>query len=150
MLGLIDIERKWYELIGCCTYYVAFRYDINLGFSRSNFEMLYLRNGRTRWHGREVMRVNRMLLWHCDFKLWPQPWPWPWIFMVKNWNCCISGMGGSTHLEWKGCELDMMLDAQWYWPWAWQINRPSNGLQESFSVWTSCFQTATIALDLLI
>ena len=24
-------------------------------------------------------------------------------------------MGGLTHLEWKGCELDMMLDAQWDW-----------------------------------
>ena len=38
MRGLIDIERMWYELIGCCTYYVAFRYDIDLGFSRSYFE----------------------------------------------------------------------------------------------------------------
>ena len=26
-------------------------------------------------------------------------------------------MGGLTNLEWKGCELDMMLDAQWDWPW---------------------------------
>ena len=46
----------------------------------------------------------------------PHPWPWPWIFKVKYWNCCNSGMGGSTHLEWKGCELDMMLNAQWDWP----------------------------------
>ena len=54
----------------------------------------------------------------CDFKLGPHPWPSPWIFKVKYWNCCNSGMGGSTHLRWKGCELDMMLDAQWDWPWA--------------------------------
>ena len=27
-------------------------------------------------------------------------------------------MGVLTHLEWKGCELGMMLDAQWDWPWA--------------------------------
>ena len=39
-------------------------------------------------------------------------------FQGKYWNCCISGMDdGSTHLEWKGCELDMMLDAQCDWPW---------------------------------
>ena len=25
---------------------------------------------------------------------------------------CNGGMGVSTQLEWKGCELDMMLDAQ--------------------------------------
>ena len=27
-------------------------------------------------------------------------------------------MGGLIHLEWKGYELDMMLDAQWDSPWA--------------------------------
>ena len=31
--GLIDIERKGYESIGCYTYYVAFSYDLDLGFS---------------------------------------------------------------------------------------------------------------------
>ena len=59
-----------------------------------------------------------MLDSHCDLKLWLHPWPWPWIFKVKYWNCCNLGIGGSTHLEWNGCELDMMLDAQWDWPWA--------------------------------
>ena len=34
----MDIERKGYELIGCCTFYVAFSYDLDLGLSRSNFE----------------------------------------------------------------------------------------------------------------
>ena len=77
-----------------------------------------LRNGMADWHGTKEMLVDRMLDSHCDFKLWPHPWPWPWIFKVKYWNCCNLGMGGSTHLEWKGCELDMMLDAQWDWPWA--------------------------------
>ena len=57
----------------------------------------------------------RMLDPFCEFELWPHRWPWPWIFQVKYWNCCISGMGWSTHLEWKGYELDMMLDAQWDW-----------------------------------
>ena len=78
----------------------------------------YLRNAMADWHGTKGMWVDRMLDSHCDFKLWPHPWPWPWIFKVKYWNCCNLGMGGSTHLEWKGCELDMMLDAQWDWPCA--------------------------------
>ena len=34
MWGLIDIELKGYEQIGCYTYYVAFSYDLDLGFSR--------------------------------------------------------------------------------------------------------------------
>ena len=96
-----------------------------------------LRNGMADWRGTKGMWVDRMLDSHCDFKLWPHPWPWPWIFKVKYWNCCNLGMGGSTHVEWKGCELDMMLDAQWDWPWvhdhgAWQIDQPSNG-----SIWNS-------------
>ena len=78
----------------------------------------YLRNGMADWHGTKGMRMDRMLDSHCDFKLWPHPWPWPWIFKVRYWNCCNLGIGGSTHLEWKGCELDMMFDAQWDWPWA--------------------------------
>ena len=78
---------------------------------------------------------------------WHQPWSWPWIFMVKYWNCCISGMGGSTHLEWKGCELDIMLDAQWYWPWAVVDGK---WIGQVMGCRTSCFQTATIVLELLI
>ena len=160
--------RKGCELIGCYTHFVTFNvqltHDLDLGFSRSNFEnavsqewegkltwnerdlsrqnvgpMLwlsmftssmtltfdfqdqilkksYFRNGMADWHGTKGMWVDRMLDSHCDFRLWPHPWPWPWIFKVKYWNCCNFGMGGSTHLEWKGYELDMMLDAQWEWP----------------------------------
>ena len=81
------------------------------------------------------MWVDRMLDSHCDFKLWPHPWPSPWIFMVKYWNCCISGMGGSTHSEWKGmwvgydvgCTMGLTLGHG-----AWQIDRPSNR-----SMWNS-------------
>ena len=73
----------------------------------------YLGNGMADWHGTKGMWVDGMLYSLCDFKLWPDPWPWPWILKIKYWNCCNLGMGGSTHLEWKGCELDMMLNAQW-------------------------------------
>ena len=108
---------------------------LTLDFQGQVLKMLYLRNGRVHWHGTKGMRVHRMLDSHYDFKIWLHSWPWPWIFKVKYRNCCISGMWGSTHLELKGCELDMMLDAQWYWPWAvvaWQIDRPSN-----WSMWNS-------------
>ena len=77
MLGLMDIERKRYELVGVKTYHVAFSYDLDLGFSRWNFEMLYLRNGKAHWLGTKGTRVDRMLDSHCGFKLWPRSWPWP-------------------------------------------------------------------------
>ena len=91
---------------------------LTLDFHGQILKKSYLRNGMADWHGTKGMWVDRMLDSHCDFKLWPHPWPWPWIFKVKYWNCCNLGMGGSTHLKWKGCELYMMLDAQWDWPWA--------------------------------
>ena len=105
---------------------------LTLDFQGQILKKSNLRNGMADWHGTKGMWVDRMLDSHCDFKLWPHPWPWPWIFKVKY---CNLGMGGSTHIKWKGCELDMMLDAQWDWPWvhdhgAWQIDQPSNG-----SVW---------------
>ena len=85
---------------------------LTLDFQGQILKKLYLRNGITDWHGTKGMWVDRMLHPCCDFQCSPHPWPWPWICKVKYWNCCISGMGGSTHLEWKGCELDIMLDAQ--------------------------------------
>ena len=120
MGGPIDMERKGCESIGCYTHFVTLNFhlnhDLDLGFSRSNFEKVVSQewDGPLKWT--EGMWVDRMLDSHCDFKLWPHPWPWPWIFKVKYGNCCNSIMGGLTHLEWKGCELDMMLDAQWDWP----------------------------------
>ena len=121
MGGQIDMEGKWFESTECWTYVVTFNvhlfHDLDLGFSRSNLKKSYLRNGMADWHGTKGMWVDRMLDSHCDFKLWPHPWPWPWIFKVKYWNWCNLGMGGSTHLKWKG---------------AWQIDQPSNG-----SMWNS-------------
>ena len=84
---------------------------LTLDFQGQILKKSYRRNGMAHWNGTKGMWVDRMLDSHCDFKLWPHPWPWPWIFKVKYGNCCNSTMGGLTHLEWKGCELDMMLDA---------------------------------------
>ena len=66
MRGLIDIEQKQYELIGCCTYYVAFSYDLDLVFSRSDFENAVSQEweGPLIWNERDVSRQNVTLtLW---------------------------------------------------------------------------------------
>ena len=102
MAGSIDMEQKGYESIGCYTYFVTLSYDLDLGFSRSNFKNAYLGNGRADWHGTKGMWVDRMLDSLCDFELWPHAWPW--IFKVSFINSCISGMGGPINMEWKGYE----------------------------------------------
>ena len=106
---LIDLERKGCESIECLTHVVTLNvhlnHDLELGFSRSIFLIAIDRNARAHWHRTKVIWVDRVLYLLCG------------LFKVKYWNCCISRMGASTHLQWKGCELDMMLGAQWYWPW---------------------------------
>ena len=124
MGGQIDMERNKRDLsrqnVGPMLWLPMFTSSmtLTLDFQGQILKKSYLRNGMADWHGTKGMWVDRMLNSHCDFKLWPHSWPLPWIFKVKYWNCCNLGMGGSTHLEWKRCELDMMLDAQWDWPWA--------------------------------
>ena len=39
MGGPINMEWKGYECIGCYTYFVTLSYDLDIGFSRSNFEI---------------------------------------------------------------------------------------------------------------
>ena len=77
---------------------------LTLYFQGQILKMLYLRNGRTDWHGAKGMWVDRMLDPHCDFELWPHPWPWPLIYMVKFWKSRNSGMGCPIDMERKGCE----------------------------------------------
>ena len=73
----IDMELKECESIECWTHVVTFNvhltHDLDLGFSRSNFEKSYLRNGIADWHGMKGMRVDRMLESCCDFQLSPHP-----------------------------------------------------------------------------
>ena len=40
MRGLVDIDWKGYESIGCNTCYMAFRYDIDFRYARWNFEKI--------------------------------------------------------------------------------------------------------------
>ena len=58
MAGSIDMEQKGYELIGCYTYFVTLSYDLDLGFSRSNFKNAVSREweGRLTWNQRDVSR----------------------------------------------------------------------------------------------
>ena len=101
----IDMELKGCESIECWTHIVTFNvhltHDLDLGFSRSNFENALDQEwvGQLTWNERD-----RMLHRLSDFQLWPQPWPWPWIFKIKFWKSRISGMGWPIDMEWKGCE----------------------------------------------
>ena len=65
-------------------------------------------NGVANWHGLKGMWVDGKSCMQsdplCEFQLWPHLWPWPWIFKVKFLKSCISEMGRSVHMEWKGRE----------------------------------------------
>ena len=83
---------------------------LTLDFQGQILKMMYLRNGRTDWHGTKGMRVDRMLDPHCDFKLWPHPWPWPLIFKVKFKKMLYLRNGMP---DWHGTKemwVDRMLD----------------------------------------
>ena len=56
MAGSIDMEQKGCESIGCYTYFVTLSYDLDLGFSRSNFKNAVSRewDGRLTWNQRDV------------------------------------------------------------------------------------------------
>ena len=51
-----NMERRGYELIGRYAYFVTVSYDLDLGFSRSNFENVISQEweGRLTWNERDV------------------------------------------------------------------------------------------------
>ena len=72
MGGPIDMERKGYESIGCCTYFVALSYDLDLGFSRSIFENAVSQE----WEGQLTCNqrdMSMMLDSHCNLELRHHP-----------------------------------------------------------------------------
>ena len=101
MGGLIDMERKVYELVGFIPTLWPWAMTLTLNFQGQILKILYLRNRRADWHGTKRMWVDRMLDAHCNFELWPQSWHWPWIFKVNFWKSCISGMGIPINWERK-------------------------------------------------
>ena len=79
MAGSINMEQKGCESIGCYTYFVTLSYDLDLGFSRSNFKNAVSREWEADWHGTKGMWVDKMLFLLCGLELWL----WPWILKVK-------------------------------------------------------------------
>ena len=66
MGGPINMERKGYESIGCYAYFVTLSYELDLGFSRLNFETAASKEweGRLTWNKRDVSRQDvRPTLW---------------------------------------------------------------------------------------
>ena len=97
--------------------------DIDLWFSRANFELTILQGGPidiNDWMN--GMWGNMMLDPFWDLELRPHPWSWPCISKVKFRNCRISGIGGSNDKKRKGLWVDRMLhplfDLElWSYPW---------------------------------
>ena len=62
MEGAIDMERKGCKSIRCYTHFVTFNvpltHDLDIGFSRSNFEKVVSQewDGRLTWDERDVSR----------------------------------------------------------------------------------------------
>ena len=116
--GLINIELKGYESIGCYTHYVTLSYDFELRFEGQILKKLYHRNKMVDWRGTKRMPVDRMLDPSCDFKLFTSPMTLTLDFQGQIFDSHILGMGRLIDLEWKGCELDTMLGAHWACSWA--------------------------------
>ena len=58
MAGSNDMEQKGYESIGCFSYFVTLSYDLDLGFSRSNFKNAVSREWEVQltWNQTDVSR----------------------------------------------------------------------------------------------
>ena len=133
MRRLIDIEQKGYGSIGCYTYYVAFGYDIDLGFSWWNFENAVYQE----WEG--PLTCNKRAVSRKDVRLtlWLQTLTSPMTFTLdfqgkilkllylRNGRVDSLGMKGMWVGYDVGCTMGLTVGYG-----AWQIDRPSNG-----SVW---------------
>ena len=122
---LIDTEWKGCKLIECWTHVVTFNvhftHDLDLGFSRSNFQIAVYRNARTHRHQTKGIWVNRVLYLLCG----PRLLPWPWIFKVKFWKTQCHRNG---RVDWHGKNgiwINMMLDPCCnfeLWPHRWPLS----------------------------
>ena len=83
-------------------------------FEGQIFKKLYHMNKKEDWHkGRESIGS-----WTQVVTLLPHPRHRQWIFKVKFLIAIFySWIGRSIDLEWKTCELDTILDAQWVSSW---------------------------------
>ena len=97
----------WYETMGCesigsqthiVTLNFALTHNLDLGFSRSNFEKDV--HQQWDWHGSKGMWADRMLDSLCNLELCL----WPCIFKIKFWKSRIPEIGWTIDMERKGCE----------------------------------------------
>ena len=108
MGGQIEMERKGCELVGCWTHYVTLNFDLDLGFSKSNFE-----KQKTVSHEWEGMWTDKMLNPLCNLKLWS----WP-LTLRSNYEIAASqeweGRLTLDEIDW----VDRLLDPlpMWHWP----------------------------------
>ena len=77
IVGLIDVKWKGSEWIGYLANYMTLLFDhthdIDLGVSRSESEIAFIKNGMTDWHG-----TKRMWVIHS--------WAWYWLSVtVVGW-----------------------------------------------------------------
>ena len=130
MWGFINIKQKGYESIGCYTYYVAFNYDLDLGFSRWNFENAVSQEweGPLTWNERDVSQYNVRLM------SWLQTLTSPMnltldiqgkllkLLYLRNGRIDSLGMKGN----WVGYDVECTMGLT-LGHGAWQIDQPSNG-----------------------
>ena len=123
----IDMELKGCESIECWTHVVTFNvhltHDLDLGFSRSDFENAVSQEweGRLTWKERDVSR------WNVGPMLWLSTCPSPMTLTLdfqgqilkksylKNGMADWHGMKGI----WVDRILDPCCDFQLSWPWPW-------------------------------
>ena len=81
---------------------VTLAMTLTLNFQGQIWNLLYLSQKWSDWHGTKSKHIDWTPGLICDHQVWPWPWPWPWIFKVEYGICYISAKSGPIATEWKG------------------------------------------------
>ena len=81
---------------------VTLAMTLTLNFQGQIWNLLYLSQKWSDWHGTKSKHIDWIPGLICDHQVWPWPWPWPWIFKVEYGICYISAKSGPIATEWKG------------------------------------------------
>ena len=149
MGGPIDLEQRGCELIGCYTHFVTFNFvlnhDLDLGFSRSNFEKIIYQewDGWLTWDERDVNQENvGPLLWLSTF---PTPMTLTLDFQGQILKKSYLRNGMADWHGTKGMWVNRMLDSRcdfklwphpWPWPWIFKV-KYLNCLTQEWEAWFS-------------
>ena len=68
------MERKGYESIGCYTYFVTLSYDLDLGFSRLNFENAVSHEGEGRYTWNRFKHIHFTTIGSQLYNYYPLLW----------------------------------------------------------------------------